>query len=408
MSQFNLFAPFAKCSSEEVMEFRGGDFLESLLLYEQVAVESTHYLDFLHLARRFGPEVIRRLLSEGIVVPYLSRGALGEAGRVAPLRAPQGRPLLPLMSYYFVEMAPRNHDGFLEATFARQEWLGDAERSQLLGLLADKRRLRDEEVIRRTDAAWRRLVSGGSTVVPQALSDILLERGLPPLRAEAIRFRCEFADEHDIRVETNLGEIIRGLSIEDQHQIVQSALFMVRGAAETIVTANHLSCIPAWSENLRFVGRSAVAEGGRMAREPHELGSRLARVLTIRNLPNLQSLFDDQDFRLERLLEVRNSRECREFRVWLRGLDQIDADQISDASQSLGQSVHAIRHSIPGKVAAVLWTVGGFVPVLGQVQGAISVVESIRAECDREFDLPERGALAFLNGGLAKLFTVVE
>jgi hypothetical protein len=379
-----------------------------MILYDQICLSSTHYLDFLHLARRFGVAAVQRLLEEGILVPYLPTGCFGQAGHVGPLRASRGKEPLPKLHFDFVEVMSRDYDRVLADVFMKQEYLRATDKRTLRRVLDSKRRIRDSEVIRPTNDAWRRMIEEASPVVAEALSLTLLRRGCAAPRAEQIEFEGVFYDGDDLRIQTNLQKLIPGFSIDDDHEVIESALMMVRGATEVFAAASWLECIPSWSDESGFleVARNEI----RPEQRTHdELSARLEHVLAINDFPSLQTLYDDPEFRIEGLLQTRNCRECAEFRTWLRTVDRIDADELREASTSFSQKAFELRRSLAGKTLKLLWTAGEqvagvVVPAAGLASAGISVAKAVREEFSKSCPLPQQGALAFLNKDLARLF----
>ena len=121
----------------------------------------------------------------------------------------------------------------------------------------------------------------------------------------------------------------------------------------------------------------------------------LARVLEIANLPDLGEAASRGELDLEKLLVVRESKECAEFREWLRSLDRVD-------DVELRSRVDSLRARIGGKLASVGGRAFRFLasavdPTAGILSGAAGFF------ADKVFARP--GPIVFLNDQLPSVFT---
>jgi hypothetical protein len=123
-------------------------------------------------------------------------------------------------------------------------------------------------------------------------------------------------------------------------------------------------------------------------------------VVKIANLPDLETV--EEGFKIEKLLEVRETKECVEFREWLTTIDAISDEEIADQVLKLREKVASVLQSRSGKT--LRWIVGtalGLIPLAGSVAGpAFSAFDSFVV--DRFFK--ESGPHAFLSKHYRSLF----
>lgn len=119
--------------------------------------------------------------------------------------------------------------------------------------------------------------------------------------------------------------------------------------------------LPLVEEKFRFM----LAQVDAKAQE-----ERFARVVSIAGLPDPETAPGAID--LERLLEIRDSEEAREFRQWLRTLDQVSDEEIREQVESISEKISGAVHSSAGKTVRFAITTGvGLIPGVGQVAGPV-------------------------------------
>jgi hypothetical protein len=105
---------------------------------------------------------------------------------------------------------------------------------------------------------------------------------------------------------------------------------------------------------------------------------------------------------VERLLKVRESAECREFREWLSSAENMSDAQIKEMVASIRSKIASLAGSTTGKVLRFATTTGvGLIPVVGPIAGAAAgAIDSFLV--DRV--LPRSGVVAFLSETYPSLF----
>jgi hypothetical protein len=255
-----------------------------------------------------------------------------------------------------------------------------------------------------------RPVNAGSAAFEHFVSD--LGRNVPSVReamSRSVRWRMsdnfdttplsiEFhaLDHCAVDVVTNLHNV-PGVGEDGVTDIAVSVAVAVGGISERLEKMRNLTCIlgtvedelPIFSSELAFIASSVAADA--------QVG-RFERVLQVAGLPDL----DPKTIDLPRLLEVRRSRECAEFRDWLWTIDSLSESELSSRLTSLTGRLATWTHGRTGKAARWLVSTGlGLIPGGGLVLGPGAdlldtfVVERL---------LPQRGLLTFLGHQYPSLF----
>jgi hypothetical protein len=149
--------------------------------------------------------------------------------------------------------------------------------------------------------------------------------------------------------------------------------------------------LPIVEEKLRFVIDQV---------DPNRQEQRFDRVVELTGLPDPETSEGTVD--VERLLQVRDTAECRDFRQWLRTLDNASDEEIAAEIASLREKLSRAVHSPAGKTVRLIATTGvGLIPIIGPAAGvALSAVDQFALEKL----LPEPGPVSFLSSSYQSIF----
>jgi hypothetical protein len=93
-------------------------------------------------------------------------------------------------------------------------------------------------------------------------------------------------------------------------------------------------------------------------------------VVAVAGLPGLDDLPDGQRIDAGRLLELRDSAECREFRTWLREIDTESNQEIEARFTSMRERIARVTHTRTAKTVRFVIEQGvGNIPVAGMAAG---------------------------------------
>jgi hypothetical protein len=212
----------------------------------------------------------------------------------------------------------------------------------------------------------------------------------------------EELDPPTLRIESNLEKAL-GLSPKEAYTAVGEGLLAVFRLHARIETMKACDAICGLREDeskffdakLDFLAREVL---------PAAQIERFHRVLTIFNLPRLAPAMDDGRLKVKKFIELRDSEECKQFRGWLRNLDDADTEEIEERVASLRAKMGNALHRNEGRAARFIVVNGiSFVPLVGPfVSMALSGVDEFVV--DRV--LPEGGPVAFLSSRYPSLFEV--
>lgn len=250
--------------------------------------------------------------------------------------------------------------------------------------------LRDSSDLRRAVAAWISQ-TGGAVVTP---NDVEL----------SVAVETAWGDDElvigELRIESNLERKLGLSALEARYAVGEGLLALCRLNAriETMEACDAIFGIR--DDESEFVDTKLEF----LAREylPEAQAERFHRVLTIFNLPQMGPAMDDGRLNMHKFLKLRNSEECRQFRTWLRNLDDSTEVEIKERVDSLRARAGNILHNNEGKAARFIVVNGiSFVPLVGP---AVSIALSGLDEFMVDKVLPESGPVAFLSSRYPSIF----
>jgi hypothetical protein len=133
---------------------------------------------------------------------------------------------------------------------------------------------------------------------------------------------------------------------------------------------------------------------------PDAQEQRFDRVLALAGLPDPETAGGTVD--VEKLIEIRDTTEIREFRHWLRTLDEATDSEIAERVNSVKARVSEAVRSEAGKTVRFVATTGvGFIPIVGPIAGiALGAADQFLLEKL----LPEPGPVSFIGSTYRSLF----
>jgi hypothetical protein len=189
-----------------------------------------------------------------------------------------------------------------------------------------------------------------------------------------------------------------GLSDEKTHDTIQQCVFGVANLDQRIADMSAYSAI------IGFTEAEAPLLFGKLAgivaqQNPRPLEEQFARVVTLAGLPHFASA---RKVNVEKLLEVRESKECIEFRSWLTKVGTISDEEVVSMIKGIRNRLGAMVDTGAGKVLRFAATTAlGLIPGAGMVVGPVAgALDSFLVE--KVF--PSSGVVAFLAQKYPSLF----
>ena len=358
----------------EAVEVDAGALIRRLILFEHCIIESNRLKEIPSLLRVFGLGGFKALLESkalSIVCDELRAGSIGqhEALQVTIRR---GGPL-PLGSYRIVPILVPEREKYLHYALESVHNLPGVTlkeeirlRNQLVPLLGA---YPPEVAINSRASFLQRIEHSGWSVNPALEVAFYGAMGTELPRGIYIETE-DFGNDGDFRVSTNL--ISRtGLSTEEAHMIIERALLGVAGLEQRLEIMKSFSSlsgfrdieIPVFEQRLQFLGEQL---------DPSAQEKRFDRIVAVAGLPELDGLPEGQRIDAERLLELRDSAECREFRTWLREIDTDSDQEIEARFFSMRESVARVTNTRTAKIIRFIIEEGvGDIPIIGIAAGPV-------------------------------------
>lgn len=198
------------------------------------------------------------------------------------------------------------------------------------------------------------------------------------------------------QIKTPLGSF--GFSPEKEHLLLRDSLVAVATLEQ------RLADMGAYSAITGFLDVEAPLLFGRLCGvvaplNPNLVEHQFVRVIEIAGVPDFKP---GQRVDVDKLLKVRESPDCREFREWIAGLEKVSDSEIHEMVSSIRNKMSSLAGSTPGKVVRFAATTGiGLIPVVGPIVGvAAGAIDSFLV--DRV--LARSGPVAFLTNTYPSLF----
>ena len=174
------------------------------------------------------------------------------------------------------------------------------------------------------------------------------------------------------------------------HRIVERGLLGLGGLTQRFAEMDVFAALSGFTETDLPLVEEQLKFFLRISAEVRE--KQFRRVVEIAGFPDFSSAISDKKVNVERLLEVRQSGECREFREWLPTIDDASDAEIKDRISSLRSKLGNAIQSQSGKAIRLLATTG--IGIAGLPAGIVAgVVDTFLLEKM----LPNSGVVAFLS-----------
>jgi hypothetical protein len=206
-----------------------------------------------------------------------------------------------------------------------------------------------------------------------------------------ISVHLERVSERAVRVTTNLAAL--GFSEAEADKHVESAVLAIGALHQTAEQMIEYHAVGELND-ADLVTRSAPSLVGANSLEQQ---ARLLRLRTVAELPDLGAAVERGELDLDRLIRLRNTKECTEFRTALSSIDRLSDADIADATSPLRTAISRAVHSGPGRVVRFLASsLPGFASSDIRVTVATTALGFVEAFLLERL-VPKPGPLAFVN-----------
>ncbi len=402
----NRFVGFCATTVEDEREIlvKPADLATTLLLFDDYILESCKLLEFPQLVSIFGFDSVLELVKSRSIRIKCDANLIVVFGETNEL-VRKGNTL----KYDFSYLRAANHEEYVSSCLhdiPASSTLSPKQRIKLKQAIAvriDKAAGMPPEVDSPELKAIRNfLAEAGSNVpnVKRACALELKERHGIDIKPEAFSLVISRQEGDVLQAVTNIEELLR-LDKGQVHDVIKYGLLRISGINErfgvmeryTALSGLNNIDLPIFEGRYEFLASQA---------DVNRDTDRLNRILQIKDFPDLSTLANEGRLKLDKILEIRETRECKEFREWLRRIDRSTDEEIRDQIESLRSSIGNFLGRTSGKLLRILVSNGvGFVPLVGPAVGVgASVVDSFVVE--KLF--PVSGPISFINKSLPSAF----
>jgi len=390
----SVLGPVAAHSGKHVIDVDIGSLVRRLILFDRSIVKSIRLREVPILVRTFRKSGFSELVSSGLLRFACDATSLIVDVHRGGIRDP------PPNYFSFGIAAARVDESTLRSELAGLQGipgLRNNDRSALedvaLSSLATLPGTYGQDLLNQFDSDIRTNIPALKLAIVERLKS---ERATLNLPLADLQVEVEETSHRVFHIKTSLTS--HGFTPDRSHALLQSSLLAISSLDQ------RLADMQAYSAITGFLDHEAPLLFGRLSSvmaplNPNRAEEQFERVIELADVPDFKP---GQRVDVERLLKVRESAECREFREWLSSAENMSDAQIKEMVASIRSKIASLAGSTTGKVLRFATTTGvGLIPVVGPIAGAAAgAIDSFLV--DRV--LPRSGVVAFLSETYPSLF----
>ncbi len=345
--------------------------IRRLILFDTYILKSIRLLEFPALIAAVGFAETMQLLKSAAFEIECEAVTVGQTGQFG-IESRTTKGILPPLSYSLSSIETADHDKYVHKCLQPLDKISGLTHKQVAKL---KRAIACIIV---------RLPEGfGSRVVAQATQDVLKIQDLVK-KSVAIAARrilgvevpdfglsVHQIDSEDLHVETDIPKRV-GIDIETTHKVVERGILGIAEVSSRFAEMEAYSALNGFIDNdlalvcerLDFLAHSI---------SPETKERQFRRVLEIAGLADVASAAPGKRVSFARVLEIRESDECREFRQWLPTIETRSDSEIKERLGGIRARLGNLLQTGGGRTLRFLVTSGiGFTPVIGLIAGPVA------------------------------------
>jgi len=373
-------------SRRELIDVDMDGLLSRLLLFDKYILMSIRLKEFPILARYLGYEGLRDLLQARLIEVRCECFQAGQVGQSALF----GDRVLPPLTYKFNYIDSTDRRQYVHDCLQNLHGGSELTKKQaikLKGLVAMSINPLPQEAKQQMFPAFLEEV-GSSSMFRRSVQMVLQDQ----FKGNEISFSLVVHREGDdtFRIESDLAERTK-ITEPEAHHIIEKALMGVHGFSQTLVEMKHYRALSGFrDEELPLLRHKFDALVETLT--SHEKERNFQRVIDIAGLPKFSEL--GGKINIEKLLQIRNSSEAREFRDWLGGIGDSRDEDIRARVAGLRARAGLKVGGEAGKAMRFLVNTGiGIIP--GASLAGIALATMDQFALDKL--LPRSGIAAFVN-----------
>jgi hypothetical protein len=395
--QKKLIAPCAKFIRQiDTVQVDYGALLRRLILFDSYILQSIRLKEIPYLVKLFGFDGLIDLLNSGALKIYCDAVTTGQIGQTA-IESRVKKGILPLGSYSFATIRAHGYNTYLLSCLKNLDNIKGLSSGQILKVKEAVVRANitkaENAGIQTLNQLKNDLISSSSTIKLLIKRTLLDQYGIDPTSKE-FSIRIHQIDDDDFRSETNIG-IIFNLNKNKVHKVVEKSLLTLSGLNQRIEEMNVYQAIsgfvgsdlPFFHEKLRFLASTLSLK----FQEDYQM----QRIITIKEFPDITAEEITTKVNVNKLLKIRSSKECKEFREWLPSIESSSDKEISKRLNSIQSKLSPILYGKKSRAIRLLLCTG-ISQLLAEnpIPGiALSLIDSFLIE---EI-FPYSGPIAFIN-----------
>jgi hypothetical protein len=377
-----------------------GLFAEQLLLFDSVVLKSSQLIEIPRIAEAFGYRDTRELLESDTLGICDGPATIGETGHEP--HAMFGREL-DYGHFHLAGITLADHNQHKIDWLSRLQsipGLSPKETSVIRSMVGSRVHPPPKDMYAPALASTQADVLSNNVLLRRA---IVLNAEIKDLRFDSSELFASAKFEDGLYCITSNLRDISGLPMDACHKLVQGGLLAVANVNATIEDMSRNSAITAFRE--QDVPLFQQKLGLTVACRNNE--TRIAdfsRVVRLGGLPSIREAVQNGTLDFRHLIQLRNTDECKEFRVWLRQTSERSDAEVKSVVSGFGVVASRILNNPAGAAISFLVpTLLGIVidgPAGAIVGASLGVLDKFLLSRL----LPERGPLTFIDNSYRSLF----
>lgn len=347
-----------------------------LILFDTYILASIRLKEIPHLVKVFGYDGVNSLLSSGILKIYCDATMPAQTGQTSVIKSRMEKGVLPLCSYSFSMICPHDRKKYISDCLQNLHNIRGFSLKKVIKLkqsVASGIIKRPENYCVDTLNQLKQDLIDNSRLIKILTTKALFNRHRIISHPDKFFLKIHQIDDDDFQSETNLG-VVYGLKREEVHKVIEKALLALGSLNQRIEDMNVFSAItisldkdlPLFREKLSILAESV---------SPKSKEIKMQRIVEIRGLPCFKEKNSALKINIEKLLRIRERKECREFRDWISSIDIVKDIEMSEYISSIKSTISPFIHGLKGRIIRFFVNTGiSFLPagiILGPVISAI-------------------------------------
>ncbi|TYB95351.1 MAG: hypothetical protein FXF54_04720 [Kosmotoga sp.] len=398
----NLFNSCAEKKNGKV-DVDEGYILESLLLFDNYILQSIRLEELPTLVKLFDYEGLIHLLNKGILKIFYDALTIGQTGQLSILNSRKKKGILQkgCFSFNAVGLSEKQKiiNSLIEKGVDGVSELSKNEKENLKLVIKDNLLSYPKNAGNEILSQLKLDMNNNDPSIKQAISELISRKKGKVVKTDFFDINIIQLDDEDFKVESSLNETILQ-DMNEYHEIIERALLTIGGRNQRILDMKYFNALTGFRENevslfepkLSFLARSL---------NPAQITENFRNIINIKGFPSFKKHTSKENFNVEKFLEIRESKECKDFRNWLWSINKINEKELLECTGSFSQRVGEFIRTPKGKTLRCITGIG-----LGFLTGNI-LSSSIYGIVDYfllEKIFPVEGPIFFLNKKLPTIF----